>query len=253
MPFKNKLAVTVAFSCRLPIIPVAILRFVSLNSNSRSTDYTWDVVLAIALAQVEMHFSLIAATVPCLRPFLKALDTGYLATQAGQVDRSIVDPATESSYALRSKSSTNDPGSKRNSFSNRNSYRNSYRNSFQTRTSTGPFVPSINSHTIEDDEISNPPPPLPRKWKLPEELPVLDPYSSPAITSIHHPRQFRVGASESERELRRSVSPAETPSQDGDEVVVNNQGTEKWVIHKTVGYAVTRSASVVSGPERVLD
>jgi hypothetical protein len=44
------------------------------------------VVLAVIFAQVEMHYSLIAATIPCARPFLKALNTGYMATAADQVD-----------------------------------------------------------------------------------------------------------------------------------------------------------------------
>jgi len=75
-----------AFAFRIPIIPLTIARIENLNRAGNSTDYTFDVVLAVVFAQVEMHYSLIAATIPCARPFLKALNTGYLATVADQVD-----------------------------------------------------------------------------------------------------------------------------------------------------------------------
>jgi hypothetical protein len=240
MPFKNKLAVTLAFACRLPVIPTAIIRVVNLNNKSGSLDYTWDIVLPVVLEQVEMHFSLIAATIPCLRPFLSVWNTGYLATQAGQVDRSIVDPATESSYALRSKNSTNE--SHRNSY-NRNSLRNSQMSSYQTKTTAGPYVPSVGSHMIEDSEEPPSPPQLPRKWKSPEELPTLTPYTLPAIMSTNHPRQLRVGSPESVQKASRSLNLAAMNSSDEDNISISNQGTEKWIIQKTVGYEVTRSLS----------
>jgi hypothetical protein len=245
-----------AFSCRLPIIPVAILRLVNLNHDSGSTDYSWDIVLAVVLAQVEMHFSLIASTIPCLRPFLKALDTGYLATQAAQVDRSIVDPGTGSSYA---KGSTNDPGSNRNSYT-RNPHRTSFRNSYQTKTTAVACAPDIDtypmdvhSYPTDDNYIApfSPPPPLPvaRKWKSPEELPVLDPCSSPAITSIHHPRQWRTGPPESVQKARHSLKAESMTSSQEDDITLCNQSVDKWIIHKTVGYAVTRSDSTASRSE----
>jgi hypothetical protein len=250
MPFKNKFAVTLAFSCRVPIIPVAILRFTTLYSNSDSRDYTWDIVLAVVMTQVEMHFSLIASTIPCLRPFLKALDTGYLATQAAQVDRSIIDPGMESSVALKSKGSTNDPGSNRNS-DVRNSRTTSYRNSLQSRTTTCTHTPGATYLPIGGNDMvpSSPPLPLIRQWKLPEDVPVLDPCSSPAITSIHHPRQWRTGPSEAVQKAKRLSNSTLTTIPHEDDTMLSTQGVDKWVIHKTVGYAVTRSTSTLSPPE----
>jgi hypothetical protein len=240
MPFKNKLAVTLAFACRLPIIPTAIIRVANLYKTLGSTDYTWDLVLPVVLEQVEMHFSLIAATIPCLRPFLSVWNTGYLATQAGQVDRSIVDPGTESSYALRSKNSTNE--SNRNSY-NRNSQRNSHVGSYQTKTTIGPYVPSDSSHTIEDSSEPPSPPQLPRKWKSPEEFPPLGEYSLPTIASTNHPRQWRVGSPESVQKANSSIH---TTPGDDDDMSGSHLGAEKWIIHKTVGYEVTRTLSMTS-------
>jgi hypothetical protein len=254
MPLKNKVSVTLAFSFRLPVIPVAILRLVNLKNTSNSTDYTWDLVLAIVLAQVEMHFCLISSTIPCLRPFLKALDTGYLATQAAQVDRSIIDPGTESSYALKSKGSTNDPGS------TRDSHRTSYRNSYQTKTTVGTYVPVSSLHSADTHDVPpsspsspfpplSPPLPVARKWKSPEEFPVLDPYSSPAITNIHHPRQWRTGPSETVMKAKRSSNPKLTSVPQEEDIMLSSQSVDKWIIHKTVGYAVTRSVTTGSQPD----
>lgn len=81
-----KAVVLSAFAFRMPIIPVAIRRIVALNSVRISADYTFDIVTAVILAQAEMHYNLIAATIPCARPFLKALNTGYMAPRADQVD-----------------------------------------------------------------------------------------------------------------------------------------------------------------------
>lgn len=86
MSYLLKAMVLSAFAFRIPIIPLAIARIQNLNSAGNSTDYIFDVVLAVVFAQVGMHYSLIAATIPCARPFLKALNTGYMATAADQVD-----------------------------------------------------------------------------------------------------------------------------------------------------------------------
>ena len=86
MSYWLKAMVLSAFAFRIPIIPLAVARIQNLNVAANSTDYTFDVVLALVYAQVEMHYSLIAATIPCARPFLKALNTGYMATTADQVD-----------------------------------------------------------------------------------------------------------------------------------------------------------------------
>jgi hypothetical protein len=164
MPLKSKFLVTLAFSCRVAIIPVAILRLLSLHNSSGSTDYSFDIVLAIVYAQVEMHFSLIAATVPCLRPFLKAWNTGYLTTQAVQVDRTRL-PGEDSSYALQSKGSTQGGTSQRNSY-------------------VGKSPRVSRAHTVDDK-----PPQLPSQLsphsEAAEDLP-LDPFSIPAITTIRH-------------------------------------------------------------------
>ena len=58
-------------------------------------------------ASIEMHYSLIAATIPCMRIFLKNFTTGWLGTTADQVDHTATLDATKgsNSYALSSMSS----------------------------------------------------------------------------------------------------------------------------------------------------
>lgn len=72
-----------------------------------STDYTFDLVLAAVYTQLEMHACLVSATVPCMRPFLKAFDTGYWGTTIAQVDptASTTKGSAGSVYVLQSKSS----------------------------------------------------------------------------------------------------------------------------------------------------
>ena len=62
------------------IIPLSILRVLALGPILRSADYTFTVVPAVVWAQLEMHLSLIASTIPCMRPFLRAFHTGYYTT-----------------------------------------------------------------------------------------------------------------------------------------------------------------------------
>jgi hypothetical protein len=223
--------VALAFSCRLPIIPLAILRSANLKSSAGSSDYTWDIILAMVYAQVEMHYSLISASIPCLRPFLKAWNTGYLATQAGQVDRTIVDQTHSDSYALRSKSSTN-PSSKRESRSYRNSRVMSFPKRLESDASTSfTVVDSIDEAGKSGQPLPSPTSPTtPRKWKLPGELPVFDPFSVPTITSIQHSNQR-----EKADEISKPLTPVLDPSPS------NQSSSDRLVIHKTIGYTVTRS------------
>lgn len=126
MPLLAKVIVGIAFSFRAPyassvvaykdrlrltrysIIAVAILRLIYLKHALSSTDYAFKIVPAEVLTQIEMHYSLIAATIPCMRPFLKAFNTGYLSTSAGQIDHlasSRRDSRRQDSYVLQSKTS----------------------------------------------------------------------------------------------------------------------------------------------------
>lgn len=60
-----------------------------------------------------MHFSLIAATVPCMHVFLKNFNTGYLGTTADQVDVTATMAATKgsNSYVMSTVRSRHTQGS----------------------------------------------------------------------------------------------------------------------------------------------
>lgn len=58
------------------IIPTAI-RLYYLSEEFLSSDPTLDGVMASVCTQIEMSYAIIAATIPCLRPFMTALSTNY--------------------------------------------------------------------------------------------------------------------------------------------------------------------------------
>jgi len=58
------------------IIPTAF-RLYYLGEEFSSSDPTLDGVLASVCTQIEMSYAIIAATIPCLRPFMTALSTNY--------------------------------------------------------------------------------------------------------------------------------------------------------------------------------
>jgi hypothetical protein len=179
---QSKFIVTLAFSARIAIIPLAMVRIHDLNKISKSTNWPFDIVTAIVFAQLEMHFSLIAATIPCLRPFLKAANTGYLATQAVQVDRAIHDEQTNnSSYAMASKVS-------------RHSRRSLRKNSLSILSPRASLT-TISRLQGQDEVVI----PLPPHLEATEEHPVLDPFSLPTRTTIQHHDERSVTSDGSQR------------------------------------------------------
>jgi hypothetical protein len=182
MPKTNKFIVTIAFSIRIVIIPLALVRIFHLNNISKSTNWPFDVVMPIVFAQLEMHFSLIAANVPCLRLFLKAANTGYLATQAVQVDRAIHDEENnDSSYAMTSKASR----------LSRRSFRKNSLAILSPRTSLA-TISRLQGH----DEVAVQ---LSAHLEATEEYPVLDPSSHPTLTTIRHQDQRSLNSDVSDR------------------------------------------------------
>lgn len=83
---KDKLRVFVGFAARLVVAAPIIIRLVSLRDNMNATDFTWSFTMPALWAQLEMHLSSIAATIPCLRIFLKSFNTGYFGMALEQLD-----------------------------------------------------------------------------------------------------------------------------------------------------------------------
>lgn len=91
------------------MIAAIIARIVYFESaiNDESRDIFFSLVPTTLCAQVQMHWALMAATVPCLKPFMRATNTGYLGFGGAFVRR------TQRSYALssmksKSRSANND-------------------------------------------------------------------------------------------------------------------------------------------------
>jgi hypothetical protein len=59
------------------VIVIAIVRLIYLNSVDRSSDPTLAGVDANICTQILLHYSLMAATIPCLKPFVISFNTGW--------------------------------------------------------------------------------------------------------------------------------------------------------------------------------
>lgn len=59
------------------VVAPAILRLYYLDQEFASSDSTLHGVLASVFTQIQLGYAIIAATIPCLRPFMAALNTHY--------------------------------------------------------------------------------------------------------------------------------------------------------------------------------
>lgn len=97
MQISAKTRVVSGFASRLPVLAATILRLTYLNKTKGSDDETFDIVLPEILAQLQMHFLLVAATLPSLQVFLKSFKTGYWDINVG----SDKNPALDSRMATK--------------------------------------------------------------------------------------------------------------------------------------------------------
>ncbi|KAL3965072.1 hypothetical protein ACCO45_002076 [Purpureocillium lilacinum] len=101
MTFKVKVAVVCAFSAQLLVIVPVIFRLIFVRRSLGTSDITFAWTEMALATQIVMHFSIMAATFPCLRQFLQAFDSGFgattkMETQTGSGSR------THNSYAMQS-------------------------------------------------------------------------------------------------------------------------------------------------------
>ena len=61
------------------LLPLSILRLVSLSHTIWNPDYTLRLADSQIWTQLVLHYNVVAATIPCLRPFLRAFYTEQLA------------------------------------------------------------------------------------------------------------------------------------------------------------------------------
>ncbi|KAK4554438.1 hypothetical protein LTR86_008646 [Recurvomyces mirabilis] len=85
MNFQSKSLVVTAFALRVFVMPITILRLVSL-SNVMPDDISFTYTLPEVFTQLEMHCNLIATTLPCLRLFLTAWNTNFMNLNLEEMD-----------------------------------------------------------------------------------------------------------------------------------------------------------------------
>ena len=83
MPLFKKSAIVFAFALRLPVIAPAAFRLHYLSEALNSSNFTLDITSEAVCKQVEISYAIIAATLPCLRPFMVATATNYGAPAEG--------------------------------------------------------------------------------------------------------------------------------------------------------------------------
>jgi hypothetical protein len=83
MPLFKKSAIVFAFALRLPVIAPAAFRLHYLSEALNSSNFTLDITYEAVCKQVEISYAIIAATLPCLRPFMVATATNYGAPAEG--------------------------------------------------------------------------------------------------------------------------------------------------------------------------
>ncbi|PGH16039.1 hypothetical protein AJ79_02019 [Helicocarpus griseus UAMH5409] len=112
MPIRNKLIVVTAFSFRLSIVApiIARINYLAALQTSDNHNLFFALVPATLCTQIELHLGLMAATIPCLKPFMRAANTGYMGFGGAFIERTHHDT---NSYPLSSmKSGTSRRGEK---------------------------------------------------------------------------------------------------------------------------------------------
>lgn len=224
MPRNKKFVVVIAFSLRLIIIPLILVRVIELIWISDSRDWTFDAVRVIVFTQFEMHFSLISATLPCTRPFLKAASSGMWTENQG-IGLSPGDTAG-SSYAMASNISK----PSRHSWKKNSVVISSPRMSF-TGQRQGPAVHNEMSDT------------LPAHLEATEEHPILDPFSQPTLTTVEHPAHPSLD-SFSQMTL--------ATSQSQDQGSMNSYDSDHNCIKKTMEYDIRYTRSTRKGKQQAM-
>ncbi|EME40750.1 hypothetical protein DOTSEDRAFT_55874 [Dothistroma septosporum NZE10] len=115
MRLSAKITVVVGFAFRIPASALALARvlavakMLSAEEEIGFIDYTWDYINPTIFTTIEMHYSLMAATIPCMHLFLRQFSTGYLGTTNDQLHGTMIGSQNDQtdSYALSSIRSKN--------------------------------------------------------------------------------------------------------------------------------------------------
>ncbi|KAJ5105258.1 hypothetical protein NUU61_002605 [Penicillium alfredii] len=143
MSVKRKLAIGFAFIFRFPLIIFTLLHISTLRAALHDPDVTLAAVPPTVWLQVEVHYTLVACSVFCLRPFMAAVSTFY-----GTAGDSTLESSVSASRSRGTKGSS-ESGSGSGSNSNSNSVLQSMSRSRVQRKRAG-TAPSSSSNKKED-------------------------------------------------------------------------------------------------------
>ncbi|KAE8349948.1 hypothetical protein BDV28DRAFT_151413 [Aspergillus coremiiformis] len=101
---KAKIIVLLAFSLQLLVVIPTIFRLILLQQTTeqRRDDRTLTITETVIVTEVTMHFSLMAATFPCLRKFLQVFDMNMGATTHMTTELDPENDGSNESYRLKS-------------------------------------------------------------------------------------------------------------------------------------------------------
>ncbi|MCJ1405249.1 hypothetical protein MMC11_008476 [Xylographa trunciseda] len=93
LPFSRRALIMIAFTQRILVLPIIILRLVYISSADSSTDPTFTAVTTALITVININLSIILACIPFLKPFLDSLQIGmfnsdprFLVTRGGRTD-----------------------------------------------------------------------------------------------------------------------------------------------------------------------
>ncbi|KAM5482516.1 hypothetical protein MaudMau93_006690, partial [Microsporum audouinii] len=77
MVMSRKVIIVSAFACRLPVVGFSIFRLTTIHGVVDLRDPTLSMVPYVIWTEILLHYSIMAATIPCLKPFFIAFNTGW--------------------------------------------------------------------------------------------------------------------------------------------------------------------------------
>ncbi|KAK6437769.1 hypothetical protein LTR95_006041 [Oleoguttula sp. CCFEE 5521] len=83
MQLKKKLMVVLGIGWRIALIPIAVLRLMSLSRSVGTSNFLFAHTTTEMYTQLEMCFGIVAATLPCFTMFLHAFNSGVLGKSIG--------------------------------------------------------------------------------------------------------------------------------------------------------------------------
>ena len=85
IPLQKRIAVIAVFASRIAVIICSAIRMSTLPSYVNDTDRSWHAVGPQTWIQVIQCLSIITACIPCLKPFLESLESGFMDISLGKV------------------------------------------------------------------------------------------------------------------------------------------------------------------------